>query len=130
MRSKLILIVEDEDSLRKVLLEKLKQEDFEVLEAKDGKEGLDVALQKRPDLILLDIVMPVMDGLTMVKRLREAEREEGKLSEGQVPVVFLTNLNDDKMLASGQQEGIYDYLIKSSWTLEGIVKKIKDKLNM
>lgn len=128
--TKTILIVEDENPLRKALQDKLTQENFNVLEAKDGQEGLNIALEKKPDLILLDIVMPVMDGLTMSKKLREEERKEGKLSEGQIPIVFLTNLSDEKSLSSGQQEGIYDYLVKSSWTLDGIVKKINDKLGL
>ena len=122
-----ILIVEDEDTLRNVLREKLEKENFAVLEAKNGQEGLDLALAKKPDLILLDIVMPVMDGLTMAKKIREEERKAGKLSEGQMPIIFLTNLSDEKTLSSGQQAGVYDYLVKATWTLDGIIKKIKDK---
>ena len=125
--TKTILIVEDEDTLRNVLREKLEKENFSVLEAKNGQEGLDLALAKKPDLILLDIVMPVMDGLTMAKKIREEERKAGKLSEGQMPIIFLTNLSDEKTLSSGQQAGVYDYLVKATWTLDGIIKKIKDK---
>ena len=52
---------------------------------------------------------------------------DGKLSEGQMPIIFLTNLSDEKTLSSGQQAGVYDYLVKATWTLDGIIKKIKDK---
>lgn len=128
--TKTILIVEDEDALRTVLKQKLENENFAVLEAKNGKEGLDMALAKQPDLVLLDIIMPIMDGFTMVKRLREEERKQGKLTENQIPVMFLTNLSDEKALSSSQKEGVYDYLVKSSWTLDSITKKINDKLDL
>ena len=124
--AKTILVVEDEESLKNVLCAKLRKEDFKVLEAKNGQEGLVLALAEQPDLIFLDIVMPVMDGLTMVEKLREAEKETG----GHIPVIFLTNLSDEKTLSAGQKEGIYDYLVKSAWTLDGIVKRAKSTLGL
>jgi len=128
--TKTILIVEDENPLRNALKDKLNKVGFATLEAKNGQEGLELAISKTPDLILLDIIMPVMDGFTMVKKLREEENKNGKLTSNQIPILFLTNLSDEKALSEGQQEGIYDYLVKSNWTLDGIVKKIDDKLNL
>lgn len=130
MSSKTILIVEDEDSLRNVLKDKLEKENFDVLEAKNGEEGLKMALEKKPDLILLDIVMPVMDGFTMAKRLREEEKKQGDVVDNQIPVLFLSNLNDERSMSTSQQQGIYDYLVKSNWTLDGITTKIKDRLGL
>jgi len=128
--SKTILIVEDEESLRNVLKDKLEKENFNVLEAKNGAEGLQMALSEKPDLILLDIVMPVMDGFTMVKKLREEEKKQGDIIDNQIPVLFLSNLNDERSMSTSQQQGIYDYLVKSSWTLDGITKKIREKLGL
>ena len=128
--AKTILIVEDEESLRSILKAKLEKENFDVLEAKNGEEGLQMALEKNPDLILLDIVMPVMDGFTMVKKLREEEKKQGDMIDNQIPVLFLSNLSDEKAMSNSQQQGIYDYLIKSSWTLDGITTKIKDRLGL
>lgn len=68
---KKILIVEDEESLLKTLGEKFTLEGFEVVKAQNGVEGLRVALQEHPDLILLDIVMPVMGGMEMLGKLRQ-----------------------------------------------------------
>lgn len=124
--NKKILIVEDESSLRNALRDKLTREDFIILEAKNGEEGLEIALREHPDLILLDIIMPVMDGMTMFKKLRE-ENEWGKF----VPVIILTNLASDN---ETQHKNITElepsyFLIKTDWTLENIVAKIRERLN-
>lgn len=122
MKTYKILIVEDEKPLRDILVDKFKKEDFEVLEAADGEKGLKLALAENPDLILLDIVMPLMDGLRMAKKLREANN--------QIPIIFLTNLSEEKYRTNGQKEGIYDYLVKSNWTIEAVVQKVKDRLGI
>lgn len=122
---KKILIVEDEQDLRKALTDKLTREGFSVLEAKNGEEGLKVALAERPDLILLDIVMPVMDGMTMMKKLRE-ENEWGK----NVSIILLTNLSATDQIISGivEDEPSY-YLVKSDWKIEDVVKKVRERLS-
>lgn len=119
---KKILIVEDELVLLQALTEKLKKEEFEVLQAKNGEEGLQQALNLHPDLILLDVIMPVMDGMTMLSKLRSDDW--GK----DVPVIVLTNLSDEYKVAECLQQGVYDYLVKSGWTLEDLVKKVKERL--
>ncbi|MBM2820887.1 MAG: response regulator with CheY-like protein receiver domain and winged-helix DNA-binding-like protein [Candidatus Berkelbacteria bacterium] len=128
--SKTILIVEDEKSLRNVLRQKLEHENFEVLEATNGQEGLDQAIKNNPDLILLDIVMPVMDGFTMIEQLRNHEHERGILVGNQIPIILLSNLSDQEKFAESQKKGVYDFLVKSDWTLEAVVVKIKNKLGM
>lgn len=118
--------VEDDASLRNVLHDKFSMEGFSVLEAKDGEEGLMIALREHPDLILLDIVMPKMDGLTMMKKLRQAD-EWGK----RVPIILLTNLNadDDKInRAITENEPAY-YLVKSDWKIDDLVEKIRERLS-
>lgn len=121
-----ILIVEDEFAQLNALYDKLTREDFTVLEAKNGKEGLEIALRDHPDLILLDIVMPVMDGLTMVKKLRQAN-EWGK----KVPIILLTNLSsDDKITTQFAPNEFADYLVKTDWKIDDVVEKIRERLSL
>lgn len=129
VKDKKILVieeVEDEKSLRDVLHDKFKLEGFNVLEAKDGEEGLAIALREHPDIILLDIVMPKMDGLTMMKKLREAN-EWGK----NVPIILLTNLgaDDEKIMKSITDNTPAFYLVKANYTIEDLVEKIKERLS-
>ena len=120
---KTILIIEDELPMLKALSDKFTLEGFEILEAKDGAEGLKVATSKKPDLIILDIFMPVMDGKTMFEKLRQDAW--GKT----VPVIILTNLNpDDKTLDELMKNGPSYYFIKSKWKLEELVGKVKKEL--
>lgn len=121
---KKILIVEDEASLLTVLADKFTKEGFIVQRARDGREGMRCAYANCPDLILLDIVMPVMDGLTMLAELRKSPW--GK----DIPVILLTNLSEPEKVDESLRQGVYDYLIKSDWKLEDIVKKVKEKLGM
>ena len=120
---KKILIVEDEVALREALRDKFQREDFIIIEASNGEEGLKKAIDEEPDLILLDIIMPKMDGFTMVQKLREAEKDKG-VEEAKIPVIFLTNVDEEKGMSPGQQLGVYDYLVKSDWGLKDIVKKL------
>jgi len=112
---KKILIVEDEEAVSDILTDRLAKEGFETLTAKNGKEGLESALKEHPDLILLDIVMPVMDGMTMLGELREDEW--GRT----VSVIVLTNLSDDEKISEAVGQGIYDYLIKTDWKIEDVI---------
>lgn len=121
---KRILIVEDDKALLKILVDKLTAEGFLALQAKNGKDGLDMAVKEHPDLILLDIIMPVMDGISMLKKLRGDER--GK----DVPVIILTNLSDSKSISDSMNENITNYLVKSDWKLEDIVKIVRERLGI
>lgn len=122
--AKKILVVEDEPSLLGALQNKLTQEGFEFIEAQNGQIGLEKALAEKPDMILLDIIMPVMDGLTMLNKLREDEW--GK----KVPVIILTNLSDDEKVMEAVKQGSYDYLIKSNWSIDEVIRKVKERLKM
>ena len=117
-----ILIVDDEVSLRSALSDKLKLEGFIVLEAKNGEEGLNVALHNHPDLILLDIVMPVIDGITMLKNLRGDEWGRD------AKVIMLTNLDSNGKVADAIVWGTQDYLVKSDWKIGDVVAKIRKRL--
>jgi DNA-binding response OmpR family regulator len=122
MKKKKILVIEDELSLRHVLRDKFTREGFEVIEAKNGEEGLGASLSERPDLILLDIIMPVMDGMMMLKKLREDAWGKG------AKVIILTNLNDNIKVAEAMAEGSYNFLVKTDWKIEDVVKTVKEKL--
>jgi DNA-binding response OmpR family regulator len=122
-KSQTILIVEDEAALLQTLAETFKAAGFTVLQARDGKEGLGVALVNHPALILLDIVMPVMDGMAMLERLREDRW--GK----EVPVILLTNLSDPAKVSEALAGGAYDYLVKTDWKLDEVVERVRYRIN-
>jgi DNA-binding response OmpR family regulator len=116
---KKVLVVDDDDNLRLPLTDKLKIEGFEVSEAKDGKEGLEKALELQPDVILLDIMMPVMSGWEMFGKLRKDKR--GK----EAKVIMLTVIGDSGSIARVMQDGKASYLIKTEQNLDSIVEKVK-----
>ena len=124
MDNKRILIVDDERPIMHALRDKLSREGFQVLEAQNGKDGLDIALGEHPDLILLDIVMPVMDGITALQELRKDSW--GKNAK----VIILTNLSDNERVGEAVKEGAYDYLVKTDWKLDDVIAKVREKLNL
>lgn len=124
MDKKKILVVDDEGPILKVLCNKLTHEGFLALAATDGVGGLKIAFQDHPDLILLDIIMPRMDGMEMLSKLRLDEW--GKT----VPVILLTNLNEPGKVGEALAHEVYDYLVKTDWKLEDVVSKIKEKLEI
>lgn len=128
MSKKTILVVDDERALREALKDKLMSEGYDVLEAKDGKDGLNKALAEHPDLILLDVMMPKMDGVKVVENLQDDKW--GKTAK----VIMLTNVSDPVKVAEATEMGaknmtVYDYMIKSDWKLEEVVEKIRSKLD-
>lgn len=119
---KKILIVEDEIDLCDIIADQFKHESFDVLVARDGEEGLAMATKHHPDIILLDIVMPKMDGLTMLQKLREDKWGEN------ANVILLTNLSDNEKVAEAMKNKTYDYLVKSDWNIKDVVKLVSEKL--
>jgi DNA-binding response OmpR family regulator len=122
-----ILIIEDEEIAYKTVKEKLVSEGFEVLVATDGLEGLKLAKSEHPDLILLDLLMPKFDGLTMLKRLREDDWG------ADAKVIVLSNLGDPRDITKGVDIGLNDiaeYMVKTDWSLEDMVAKIKERLQV
>ena len=119
-----IAVIEDEEVISKSLVGELEDAGFEVITAFDGEYGLQLVLKEKPDLILLDIVMPKMDGVTMMKDLRESG-EYGK----RVPIILLTNLNaDDKIMGDITQNQPSYYLVKSSYTMADVVERVRHSL--
>lgn len=122
MNKKTILIVEDERSLRGAIADVLQLKNFSILEAKNGKEGVEIALAKHPDLILLDQIMPEMDGMSALKEIRKDKWGAN------VPVVLLTNLSgaSEQLVGGVKAYGPVLNLIKSDWKIADVVKKIED----
>jgi len=121
-KQKTILVVEDEKDLREMVVEMLHQKNYLTLEAGNGKEGVNLALSKRPDLILLDILMPVMDGMTALKIIR------ANTWGAHVPVIIMTNLSatDEHMVEDMVTRKPMYYLIKSDWMISDVIKKIEE----
>lgn len=115
-------LVEDEESMRKILKEELTDEGFKVLESGDGEDGLEIALREHPDLILLDLKMPKMDGIEMLKKLRTDPW--GSTAK----VVVLTIFKENEKIAEVLESGGYDYITKNGG-IEHVVESIKEKLN-
>ncbi len=118
---KTILIIEDENAMRWALKESLVKEGFNVLEARNGQEGLNLALSEHPDLILLDLILPKIYGLDVLKKIREDSWGKNAL------VVILSSL-DDQITKDAEALGIKDFLVKKDWNLEDTVKFVKSKL--
>ena len=119
------MIVEDEEVICKAYADELRDEGFEVFIARNGRVGLELALREKPDLILLDILMPVMNGLVMMNILRQ----KGLYGKN-VPIIILTNLSASEekiMQAITKNEPAY-YLVKSDWDLSQVLEKIKQCL--
>lgn len=125
-KRKNILVVEDEENLRGAIVDVLRAEKFDAIEAKNGKEGIKMALQYHPDLILLDLLMPGMDGMSAFEKIRKDSWWS------KVPVIILTNINPtaEKLVQDVIAHEPISYLIKSDWKLHDIVHKIQETLNI
>lgn len=122
---KKILFVEDEPSLLHVMRDKLNREQYiTYLEAKNGQAGLELALREHPDLILLDLLLPKMDGLTMLEQLRQDPW--GKNAH----VIILTNLTDPAAETKANSLGVKEVYLKTDWPINTLVEKIVNGLGL
>jgi len=119
---KKILVVEDELPLALSLKDKFEAAGFDVAIATDGQKGLEAAKTGKPDLVLIDILLPKLDGISMAKKINE-------LGLG-VKIIFLTNLNDSKHISEAISAEATDYLVKADWNINDIVDKVKQKLGL
>lgn len=114
-----ILIIEDDFFVRDLYDRELAREGFEVSTAEDGAEGLLKVIEEKPDLVLLDIMLPKMSGLDVLKKLKEKEEVKD------IPVVLLTNLGQDNVIREGFSLGAIGYLIKAAYTPTQIIEEVK-----
>jgi len=122
IRNMKILIVEDEEALRKVLQEKMEHSGFETFVAKDGDEAWDMAKNKNPDLILLDLVLPKRSGFDVLGLLKQ----NSELKD--IPVIVLSNLAEDENLKKALAMGAEDYFVKAQHPINEVVEKVKNRL--
>lgn len=116
---KKIMIVEDDSFVRDIYQTKLSREGFEVIESINGVEALKKLTAEKPDIILLDVVLPYMNGLEILRKIKQDE----KLKD--IPVILLTNLSQKEDVSAGMELGAADYLIKSHFTPSDVLEKIK-----
>jgi len=120
---KKILFIEDESALHKTIGEVLTQQGYEMISALDGEIGLRLAQTKKPDLILLDLILPKIDGFGVLKQLKEDEKTKD------IPVIVLTNLEGMQDVERAIKMGASTYLVKSNYDLEEVVEKIKNAVD-
>ena len=120
--SPVILVVEDDPVLLKMYTEKFIKEGFKVLTAQDGEAGLEAAVKNKVDIILLDVMLPRISGIDLLKRLREHERGKNTL------VVILTNLADPEEKKRALELGVKEYLVKAMQNPSQVVNKVKDSI--
>lgn len=116
---KKILIVDDEKDMREILGNKFSVEGFSVFLAKDGEEGLKLAFKNHPSAILLDIAMPNMDGIQVLKNLRNDNWGN------KVPIILLTNISDINKIEEARKLGIQEYMLKAEWKMGQVVNQVK-----
>ncbi|MBI2984301.1 MAG: response regulator [Candidatus Kerfeldbacteria bacterium] len=114
-----VLLVEDEKMLADMYATKFSMEGFATHKAYDGQAGLRLAQDMKPDIILLDIIMPKLDGFAVLKALRQDP------SFKSTPVLLLTNLGQDEDIKKGQQLGATDYFVKANHTPAEVVNKVR-----
>ena len=117
-----VLVVDDDNELRSVLAEALTDAGFEVQTAENGEEGLRKALESKPNLILLDLVMPVMDGWEFLERLHTDSWGSS------ARIIILTNADDIDSLSRAIEGHGYEYLVKTDWKIDEVVEKIRGQL--
>ncbi len=117
-----VLVAEDDRYLRRAAEARLRQQGFTVLTASDGEEALRVARTEKPDLILLDLIMPKMQGFEVLRALKEAE------TTAAIPVIVLSNLGQESDRAQCLQGGAVAYFVKANLSLHDLVRAVQTTL--
>lgn len=120
---KKILVVEDDIFISDIYQVKFTQEGFEVAIAVNGLEALKILDNFRPDIILLDIIMPQMDGIETLKKIKNNDKWKN------IPIIMLTNISEKEKVEESEEMGVNDYLVKSQFTPSEVVGKVNALLN-
>jgi DNA-binding response OmpR family regulator len=120
--AKKILIIEDDKFLRELISRKLTDEGYDITQAVDGEDGIKKVKEAMPELILLDLILPSMDGFEVLSTIK------GDDSISAIPVIILSNLGQKEEVEKGMNLGAADYLIKAHFTPGEIIEKIKNVL--
>jgi len=118
-----ILLIEDDKFLRELIIQKLGKEGFDVVEAAEGEIGVTKMEEEKPDLVLLDLILPGIDGFEVLRRVK------ANTAVSSIPVIILSNLGQRDDVEKGIELGAVDYLIKAHFTPGEIVEKIKAVLS-
>lgn len=119
---KRILIVEDDRALQSALVEILSQEGYETISAFDGEDGLQKVGVEKPDLILLDLILPKKDGFEVLAEIKKG-------TDKNIPVLILTNLEEIENVQKALDLGAKTFMVKSDFSLRDIIEKIKENLS-
>jgi len=119
---KTILFIEDESALQKTFGETLRREGYKVVSATDGETGANLAKEIKPDLVLLDLILPKMDGFEVLKKIREDKETE------KIPVIILTNLESNLDVEKALELSATTYLVKANYELKELVEKVRQTL--
>jgi DNA-binding response OmpR family regulator len=120
--AKNILIVEDELSMQRALKNRLEQSGYAVSTANDGEQAIAAIRASMPDLVLLDLIMPKLDGISVLREIKKDEKLAG------VSVIILTNLSTGDKVAEAMQLGTFDFLVKANYSLDDVLKKVRERL--
>jgi two-component system phosphate regulon response regulator PhoB/two-component system alkaline phosphatase synthesis response regulator PhoP len=113
-----LLLVEDDSFLIEILVKKFKDDDYRVIHASNGNDALRKAHDEDPDIILLDIILPGMNGFEILKKLKDDE------TTADIPVAFLSNLGQKEDMEKGKRMGALDFLVKANHSLDEIVVRV------
>lgn len=117
--AKKLLIVEDDPMIASMYNTKFKTEGFEVFTAENGALGIEIAKKEKPDLIMLDVILPQLDGFSVLRELKKDNKTKS------IPVIMLTNLGTEEDKKKGEKLGAVDYLVKANLTPAQVSEKIR-----
>lgn len=120
--AKSILVVEDDQFLRDLIVKKLEEEGLNIIQAVDGEEGLQFIKENKPALVLLDLILPGIDGFEVLKQVKSDPETKD------IPIIILSNLGQKDDIERGLELGARDFMVKAHFTPEEIVKKAKEVL--
>jgi len=118
--AKKVLVIEDDNILQKAVKESLEDAGFEVGQAFDGQKGLSMVRSEKPDLIILDLILPKKDGWSVLKEIKKDEEIKD------IPVLIFTVYEKEDSIAECVELGVKGYFFKSSYSLEEIIKRVKE----
>ena len=124
-KQKKILMVEDDAAMREIVIHKLQSNRFTVLEAEDGQKGIDILMQEKPDLVLLDLMLPEVDGFKVLETVRASS--DPVIAD--TPIIILSNLWSNKDILRTKALKVQAYMVKAYFTTEEILNKINEILN-
>ncbi len=119
---KKVLIIEDEELMYSVLEKRLSREGYDVVVAHDGEEGLEMAQQEKPDLVLLDIVMPKKNGFEVLETMQKDEELRN------IPVIIISNSGQPVEIDRAQELGARDWLIKTEFDPKEVLEKVRNQI--